>query len=892
MGPHYLDCLFSPQGIAVFGASEQSHAVGSVVFENLVNNGFKGLLYPINPKHKEIQGHRCYPHIDEVPPAVDLALIATPADTVSKIIHQCGEHGIQAAIIFSAGFAEGQATGKHLQKAVLDEAKKYGIRLLGPNCLGLIRAPSHVNATFSKNSALPGSLALVSQSGALCTAILDWAEPRNIGFSAVISLGSAVDIDFGDVLDYLALDPHTKSILLYVEGVHNTRLFMSSLRVAARMKPVVVLKVGRHAAGSRAAISHTGALVGTDDVFDAALRRAGVVRAMTVDQLFAAAQLLATPHRVQGKRLTIITNGGGPGVMATDRAVDIGLEVTQLSDHTISQLNKMLPPHWSGANPVDIIGDATPSRFKAALEICLQDSNTDGILVMLTPQAMTEPLQAAQAVIDAASDHKMPVLTCWMGENHVKAAWNLFAQNKIPVFSTPEASVEAFAYLSNYHHNQQLLMQVPGPLAKPSEPDVAGAQLIINSILSEGRKTLNELESKALLAAFNIPLIQSVKASSSSEALVAAESIGYPVVMKINSPDVTHKSEVNGIRLNITHAEAIPGTFHELNSSVKNKNPNIKIDGVTIEKMYQNPYGRELLVGAFRDPMFGPIISFGSGGTAVEIIRDRSVALPPLNDFIAHNMIKSTRAAKWLDEFRGMPAANLYKIIQVLVRVSEMVCELPNIKELDINPLMASPQGVVAVDARIVVDSLAPGLDRYRHMAIHPYPSNLVTHWHLADGTSVISRPIRPEDAKIEQEFVRNLSPQAKYFRFMQALHELTTEMLVRFTQIDYDREMAFIAVVKQAGDEVEIGVARYFTNPDGNSCEFAIVIADEWRKKGIGSRLMKQLIQAARNRGFNTIEGEILADNRPMIMLMRHLGFRIQTHESDPVLVIASKTL
>jgi acetyltransferase len=892
MGPHYLDRLFAPKAIAVFGASTRDNAVGTRVFQNLIEAEFDGPVYPINPKYRELQGKRCYPAIDAINDHIDLAVITTPAATVPEVIHQCGEHGVRAAIVISAGFAEAGDAGTRLQKQLLQEAARYQLRIMGPNCLGLIHTRKHLNATFSKNMAQPGPLALVSQSGALCTAILDWAAPRNIGFSAVVSLGSASDIDFGDVLDYLALDPTTQSILLYIEGIQDARSFMSGLRAAARLKPVVVIKVGRHSEGSRAALSHTGALVGADDVFDAALQRAGAVRAMSIEQLFSAAHLLATHKLVKGNRLAIVTNGGGPGVMATDRAMDLGLELAQFEDSTIETLNGLLPQYWSHSNPVDILGDATEQRYQSAVGACLEDNNVDGVLVMLTPQAMTDPTGAAKAVVDAGKDCKKPLLACWMGEHQVEEAWTLFAKHKLPAFPTPEASVEAFSYLANYHRNQLLLMQVPGPLAKRSVPDVEGAQLIIDGALAEHRTLLTPLESRALLNAFGVPVNTAVEAHSANEALVAAESLGFPVAMKISADRLSHKSDTGGVRLNISDAHAVRNTYQDLVNAVKALNPDVEIRGVTIEKMYKNPNGRELIIGVIRDPVFGPVISFGSGGTAVEIMRDRAIALPPLNSFIANDLINKTRVAKLLGEFRHMPAVNMYALEQVLLRISEIVCELPQIKELDINPIVADDQGVLALDTRVVVDYRSARLKPYGHMAIHPYPSQLQTDYQLADGTEIIIRPIRPEDAQIEQAFVRDLSPKAKYFRFMQTLQELTPEMLIRFTQIDYDREMAFIAVVEQQGQELEIGVARYATNPDGNSCEFALVVDDEWQHKGIGTRLMETLMTTARTRGFQTMEGEILADNQQMLKLMDLLEFNKTTSPDDSHIIKAIKEL
>ncbi|MDX2504524.1 MAG: bifunctional acetate--CoA ligase family protein/GNAT family N-acetyltransferase [Gammaproteobacteria bacterium] len=892
MGTHFLDCLFSPQSIAVFGASERSDAVGGRVFDNLRKGGFSGPIYGINPKYKRLYHEPCYPSITNIGKPVDLVVIATPAPTIAEIIHACGEQGVRTAIIISTGFSEGDGCGTALKKAVLEAARQYQIRILGPNCLGLIRPAAGINATFSKNTAKSGQLALVSQSGALCTAILDWAVTHDIGFSTIVSLGDAADIDFGDILDYLAQDPLTHSILLYVEGVRDARSFMSGLRIAARMKPVIVIKAGRHDEGSRAAITHTGAMIGDDDIFDAALQRAGVVRAMTIEQLFAAAQLLASRHRVSGNRLAIVTNGGGLGVMAIDRAIDLGVSIASLSEETLANLDMTLPPHWSHRNPIDLLGDASPERYQAAVKACLADPGVDGVLVMLSPQAMTDTEACAQAVIDAQETNTKPVLACWMGEQQVEAANLLFGQHQLPSFPNPESSVEAFAYLASYYQNQQLLMQVPGPLVSRSEPDVDGARLIIESVLAQKRSVLSISESKALLHAFAIPVTQSIECHSANDTLVAAELMDFPVAMKINSPDITHKSDVGGIRLNISNAHAIRSTYHELLEAVNNKYPDAKIEGVTVEPMYTPPYGRELLIGVIRDPIFGPAITFGAGGIQVEVLRDRAIALPPLNTFLIEKMISQTHISQLLGSFRNMPAVKMDALVQVLRRVSEMVCELPEIKALDINPLIADEKGVMALDARIVIAHPVPSLDRYAHMAIHPYPNHLVSLLQLSDGTNIKIRPIRPEDAAIEQSFVRELSPQSKYFRFMQGLNELTQQMLVRFTQLDYNRELALIAVLDHPDKETELGVARYVMNPDGKSCEFALVVADKWQHKGIGSHLMTVLINAAHQSGIKAMDGEILANNHNMLKLAKNLGFSVHTSTDDPGLKAVTKQL
>jgi len=891
MGTHFLDHLFAPRSVAVFGASERADSVGARVFENLRDGGFAGQIHAINPKYQELNGAPCYASLAEVGEPVDLAVIAIPAVAVAGMIHHCGEHGVRAAIIISAGFSESDAKGAALKRNVLEAAHQYHIRILGPNCLGLIRPVVGLNATFSKNSAAPGQLALVSQSGAICTSILDWATAHDVGFSTIVSLGDTADVDFGDILDYLAQDPNTRSILLYVEGIRDARSFMSGLRIAARMKPVVVIKAGRHDEGSRAAVTHSGAMIGGDDVFDAALQRAGVVRAMTIQQLFAAAQLLSNRHRVHGNRLAIITNGGGPGVMATDRAIDLGVALAELTETTITQLDALLPAHWSRANPVDVLGDATFERYRQAVRICLADEGVDGVLVMLSPQAMTDPTACARAVIEARSDSGKPVLACWMGQQQVDEANRLFFQQHLPCFDNPESSVEAFSYLAIYHRNQQLLMQVPGRLISHKAPDAEGARLIIESVLADKRNTLSITESKALLHAFGIPVTQSLECHSANEALVIAESLDFPVAMKINSPDITHKSDVGGVRLNIANAHAIRSSYNELLEQVHSKYPEARISGVIIEPMQRPANGRELLIGVIRDPVFGPAITFGAGGIQVEVMHDRAVALPPLNRFLAEQMISRTRVAKLLGQFRNMPEINMDALVKTLCQVSEMVCALPEIVSLDINPLLADEHGVVGLDARIEVAHSVPSLSRYAHMAIHPYPNHLVGSWQLADGTNITIRPIRPEDASIEQSFVRKLSPQSKYFRFMQSLNELTQQMLVRFTQLDYNRELALIALF-ESEEELELGVVRYVLNPDGESCEFALVIADEWQHKGIGTHLMQSLIEAARQRGIKHMNGEILTENVNMQKLVEKLGFVITNSPDDSNIMLATKSL
>jgi acetyltransferase len=897
MGQHYLKPLFAPKSVAVFGASEQADAVGKIVFQNMLQSGYQGALYAINPKHATIQGQPAYASIDQIPAPVDLVIIATPAKTVPDIIEACGKHQVKAAVIISAGFSEAGAEGIALEQAVLASAKRYNIRLIGPNCLGVMRPGIGLNATFNLGNANVGNLAFVSQSGALCTAILDWAKTNDIGFSSVISMGSSIDVDFGEILDYLVSDINTHSILLYIEGIRNARRFMSAIRAAAQFKPVILVKVGRHSTASKAAMSHTASLVGSDDAFDAAVKRVGVVRVQTVTQLFSVARALSCGFHPTGNRLAIVTNGGGPGVMATDIAADLNLVMANLSDTTIAQLNKTLPPTWSHGNPVDIIGDAQADRYHHAVKACLEDPNVDGVLTILTPQAMTKPLEAAQAVIALSNQFNKPLLACWMGGEQVLASRKLFNQAKKPSFRTPEPAIEVFSFLSKYYKNQKLLMQVPGPLSHHLEPDIEGARMVIEAALQEKRKVLSEMESKALLSAFHIPVARTLIARSANEALQIALELGFPVAMKVNSPDITHKTDAGGVMLNLGNAQDVRAAYQEMLDNIAQNFPDAHIDGISIEPMVVKPNGRELMVGVTNDPVFGPIITFGAGGTMVEVMGDRSVALPPLNSFLVKDLIQDTKAAKMLAAFRHMPAINMDALESVLLRVSEMVCELPMLMEMDINPLIVDEHGALAADARVVVGFRTPSTDRYAHMAIYPYPSHLVSHWQLSDGSNILIRPIRPEDAELEQAFVHELSEESRYFRFMNSIQELSQAMLVRFTQIDYSREIALIAVTQSHNHtteqpETELGVARFATNPDGESCEFAIVIADNMHGKGLGSKLMTALMDAARERGLKTIQGEVLSQNTQMLKLMKNLKFTIENSKDDDSIKTVYKVL
>jgi len=891
MQNHYLEKLFNPRSIALIGASDKQSSLGKDLFTNIVAAGFTGVIYPVNPKYKEIKNLKCYKTVKDIKQEIDLAVIVTKANVVEKVLRECGEQFIQQVIILSEGFSESGAKGSNFEKKIVNVAREFNIRLVGPNCLGLMRPANALNATLDNSPVLPGNIALVSQSGAICAAILDWAYGEKIGFSTVVSVGNGALLGFGEVLDYLALDKKTDCILLYIEHIKYARGFMSGLRAASRLKPVIVIKSGRHGEGERLGISHTGAMIGSDDVFDAALKRAGAVRVMTIKELFTAAEVFASKKRLKGDQLIIVTNGGGAGLMAADHAADLYISLSKLNDGTINLINAALPRQLLNFNPIDILGDATYERYQKVMTAIINDSNCDCLLVILAPTALAEPLLVAKEIVALNKKTDKPILTCWMGREQVKTSGALFSEANIPCFSTPEIAVEAFSYLCDYYRNQQLLLQVPETISYKSKADINGAKLIIEKALSENRSILNTIDSKEILKAFGIPVTKTIAAQSEKEALNIADTIGFPLVMKINSPDITHKQDVSGVQLNITNMDGVSHFFTKLISNAKKAMPNARIDGVTIERMYKTPNDRELMIGVLQDEVFGPVINFGAGGNLVEVMQDRALALPPLNQYLAKNVIASTNIAKLLGKFRNKPAVNVPAIEELLLRVSELVSELGQIQEMDINPLIVNDKGLIAVDARIVINSADVSIP-YSHMAIHPYPSYLVSEWQLDDYTSLTIRPIRPEDAKFEQDFVRSLSEESKYFRFMGAMQEMTPDMLKRTTQIDYDREMALVAVIQKDAVDIIIAIARYVTNPDFKSCEFALVVADEWQNKGIGSHLMRCLINAAKIKDLESMEGAILASNNGMLALVGNLGFNITSDPIDPTLELATKIL
>jgi len=883
MDKHFLTTLFEPKSIAVFvGDPEQSDTLAPQAQALL--NSLKAQRYSGNLTFLDI--HTSGTLADLAQTRADLALIALPPADLKAALELAGRIKCRAAVIISSGI---DAT---LAAELTRIAKHDGIQLLGPNCLGFQRTSIKLNASIAGPLAANGSLALVSQSGALTSSILDWAQKNAVGFSTVVSLGPNTSVDMAQVLDFLAHDAQTHSIVVYLEGISSARRFMSALRAAANAKPVVVLKAGRKAAGNEAALTHSGAIVGSDDVFDAALRRAGAVRVRSFVALFSAAKCLASSYRRVGRRLAIITNGGGPGVLAADWACEINLELGRLSAERAQELKPQLPPLASLRDLIDLSEEATPEHFRLAIEAAGKAPEIDGVLAICSPKFGLDPESVANALADAGRKLGKPLLTCWMGDATVTQARNVLTAASIPTFRTPEAAVGAFGNLSSFYLNQQLLQQTPPPLSTLAKPDIEGARMLIESVLAERRKILTEMESKSLLAAFQIPVTKTILARTPNEATLIASQLGFPVALKIDSPDISHKSDVNGVMLNINNAVSVRDSFNDLIEGVRKLQPDARINGVTIQNMAGLKRGRELYIGLVTDDPFGPVITFGAGGTMIELINDRAMELPPLNQFLAHRLIDRARVSETLGEWRGAPAVDRDAIEQILLRVSEMVCELPQLREMDINPIIVDETGALAVDARIVIDHAPPTARNYNHLAILPYPARHEQAWPMTGGGQYTIRPIHPDDAQMLQSFVKELSPESRYFRFVSSMHELPPNMLARFTLIDYDREMALVAVVREkstsdTGEVIEseqiIGVSRYVTNPDQTTCEFALVVDDSLKGKGIGSRLMLSIMDVAREKGLSEIEGLVLANNPNMLKLMKSLGFAIKSFPEDP---------
>jgi acetyltransferase len=892
MSVRNLDKLFKPRSVALIGATDRTGSVGAVVLRNLRRAGFGGELLLVNQHHQTLDGMPVYPDAASLPHAPDLAIIITPPDTVPGIVAALGARGTKAAVVITAGFGELGEAGRALQQAILDAARPYLLRIVGPNCLGIMVPSIGLDASFSHLAPAVGDIAFVTQSGAMMTAMLDWAAPRGIGFSHVVSLGDMADVDFGDMLDYLAVDPHTRAILLYAEGITHGRKFMSAARAAARAKPVLVLKAGHSAAGARAAASHTGMLAGSDAVYDAAFRRAGMLRVATMAELFDAAETLALTHTQNGDRLAIVTNGGGAGVLATDALEAAGGRLAILAPETVERLSKVLPPTWSHGNPVDIVGDASGQRYAAALEALFVDSGTDAFLILNCPTALVEPVEAARAVADAVAAaardrlHGRNIFTAWLGEQSAAAARGCFNAARIPTYDTPEAAVAGFLQRVRYQHNQALLLEAPPARPDPFEPDDTAVRTIIASALHVGRAWLDAEETAAVLAAYGIPQPRAENAADADEAVAAATAIRFPVALKIRSPGITHKSDVGGVALGIADGAGVRAEMAALVARVRAARPDARIDGVIVQQMIRRPGAIELLVGVSEDSVFGPVVVFGQGGTAVEIIQDSAIALPPLNALLARAQMARTRVWRLLQAHRGKPAAAIDAIAEVLIRVGQLAADHAEVRELDINPLLADGDGVVALDARIRVAAAAElGPSR---LAIAPYPKHLESIEQARDGTVVELRPVRPEDEPLLHDLAAHMTPEDMRLRFLSPLRGLTHALAARLTQIDYDREMALVA----RHEGMVLGIARYFADPDRQSAEYAVAVRSDSKRRGIGYLLMTRLIEIARQRGIGELVGEVLRENGPMLEMCRALGFAIVPEPHDAAIVAVHKRL
>ncbi|MBM7116457.1 bifunctional acetate--CoA ligase family protein/GNAT family N-acetyltransferase [Archangium primigenium] len=887
-GRHPLEALFAPRSVAVVGASERPGSVGRTLLWNLISSPFGGTVYPINPKRTNVLGIRAWPSLRALPEPVELVVIVTPAATVPEVMRECAEVGVKNVIIISAGFKEVGAEGARLEREVMEIARAARIRVIGPNCLGVMRPPTGLNATFAGAMARPGNVAFISQSGALLTAILDWSMREGVGFSTIVSLGSMMDVGWGDLIDFLGDDPRTRSILIYMESIGDARAFLSAAREVAQHKPIIVIKAGRTAQAAAAAASHTGSLAGSDEVLSAAFRRAGVLRVDSIADLFHMAEVLARQPRPEGRRLTVLTNAGGPGVLATDALVTGGGELAKLSDATRAQLDTFLPTAWSHANPVDILGDADPERYARALQVAGADENSDGLLVILTPQDMTEPTQTADRLKPYAKLGK-PVLASWMGGSEVAAGERILNDAGIPTFGYPDTAARIFNYMWRYSYNVAALYETPVLTEAPERREEAGT--LIHEARSAGRTLLTELESKRLLAAYGIPTVETRLATSADEAVREALALGLPVVLKLHSLTVTHKTDVGGVRLNLGTEEAVRAAFAGIRQRLEELGQADAFQGVTVQPMVRLD-GYELILGSSLDAQFGPVLLFGAGGTLVEVFKDRALGLPPLNTTLARRMMEQTRIHEALRGVRGRKPVDLAALQKLLVRFSQLVVEQRFIKEVDINPLLASDERLVALDARVVLHGPEVTEAELPRLAILPYPQAYVDRWRARDGEELFIRPIRPEDEPRMVDFHQTLSEQSVFLRYagmMKLDQRVAHERLARICFIDYAREMALLAT---RADGTVLGVGRLTRLPGTEDAEFAMLISDTVQRQGLGTEMLGRLEQVGRDWGLRCIVADILSQNGAMQHVCRKRGFRIHTGELGADMVKAVKVL
>lgn len=891
---HPLDAIFAPQNVAVIGATERPNTVGRTLLWNLISHPFGGTVFPINPKRNNVLGIRAYPSIADAPDEVDLAVIVTPARTVPGVVEECVTAGVKGAIIISAGFKEIGEEGVQLEQEILKKARQAKMRIIGPNCLGVMSPITGINATFAKGMALPGNVGFISQSGALCTSVLDWSLQEHVGFSAFVSIGSMLDVDWGDLVYYLGDDPHTSSIVIYMESIGDARSFLSAAREVSLIKPIIVIKAGRTAAAAKAAASHTGALTGSDDVLDAAFRRCGVLRIERIAEIFYMSEVLAKQPRPKGPNLTIVTNAGGPGVLATDALIQSGGQLTSLSEETINMLSSFLPPPWSHGNPIDILGDADPERYAKTLQMVADTPESDGLLVVLTPQDMTDPTQTAEQLRTVCKQPpQKPILASWMGGADVAAGEAILSRAGIPTFPYPDTAARVFNYMWQYAYNLRAIYETPVlPVASEAEEiNHQHARALLEAVRAKQRTILTEYESKQIFAAYGIPTVPTLLAATLDAAVTKAEEIGYPVVLKLNSETITHKSDVNGVQLNLQNADAVRKAYRMIEESVTRLHGADHFQGVTVQPM-EKLDGYELIIGSSPDVQFGPVLLFGAGGIMVEIFRDRALALPPLTTTLARRMMEQTRIYKALKGIRGRAPVDLEALERLLVRFSQLVVEQPRIKEIDINPLLASPERLVALDARIVLYPPDTAEDALPHSAIRPYPTRYASSWTLPNGEKVLIRPIRPEDEPLMVEFNGTLSPDSIYLRYfhpISASHLTSHEQLARLCYIDYEREINLVTEHRKADGSIEIiGLGQLTKLHGSREAEFAILVSDQYQRQGIGTELLRRLVDFGRDEKLERIVAEILPENEGMKRVSARLGFQLHMNRDEGVIEAA----
>ncbi|MCW4046834.1 MAG: GNAT family N-acetyltransferase [Candidatus Bathyarchaeota archaeon] len=883
-----LDKIFNPKSVAIIGASDVEGSVGYAIVKNFTQQGYAGKVYFVNIRKPEILGVKTYQTVGQIPEPVDLAMIATPAKTVPDVVEECGKAGVKGVIIVSAGFKETGPEGKALEAKILEVKKKYSLRVIGPNCIGVIRPRINLNATFVDKMPKAGNIAFLSQSGALGSAILDWAIHENIGFSNFVSVGSMIDVDFGDLIDYFGTDPQTKSILMYVEGITEARKFMSAARHFARTKPIIVVKAGKFSESAKAVASHTGSLSGEDDVYDAAFKRAGIVRVDEIEDLFNAAEVLGTQPLPKGPNLAIITNAGGPGVMATDALMAKGGKLAKLSPKTMDALNAVLPPFWSRGNPIDVLGDARADRYKTAMEACLNDENIDGILVIFTQQAVSEAVEIAKTIVELVKSkayQNKTIITSFMGYGAVEEANRILNANNIPTYSTPEHAIKTYMHMVQYKRNLDLIYETPEELPLDAAPPKRPIMVILRNAAMENRELLTEDEAKKILEYYKFPVVTTKVAINAEEAVAFAHQIGYPVVLKILSPQITHKTDAGGVILNIHTDSEVRRAFDIITQRVKQHNPTAEILGVTVQPMISRK-GYEVILGGKTDPLFGPVILFGMGGVGVELFKDYSIGLPPLNTTLIRRMMEETKVYQLLKGYRNEPPANLKLLEEIMLLFSQLLIDFPQIKEIDINPLLINDKEACILDARIAVDKdrVFKKFEPHEHLVISPYPKKYETLWTLENGQEVLLRPIKPEDEPMWLEMFQSFSEESIRYRFFQMLKDTPHEVRVRYCNIDYDREIAIVAELTEEGRRKILGVARISIEPDGKSGELAFIIGDKWQGLGLGTKMVDYVLEIAREMRVETVYAIMLPDNARALSLTKKMGFQLEYLEDGTV--------